>query len=203
MRQEKIAKEELTLDKIEQVLWQAADILRGAVRPERYGSYMLPLLFFKRLSDVYEEEYQELLEKFQDEEIAKQKFHRFTIPEGCLWMDIRVVAQNVGQKLNDTFAQIAKINPSLEGVINRADFNKQDELPQDRLIRLFEHFSRLQLGNNNVSPDILGTIYEYLLKKFNEVAPQRADTHSDAVLYAKLLLYSGAAKYYSKSISSV
>ena len=174
MRQEKIATEELTLDETEQALWKAADILRGAVRPERYGSYMLPLLFFKRLSDVYEEEYQALLERFEDEDIAKQKFHRFTIPDGCLWADIRVVAQNVGQKLNDTLAQIAKINPSLEGVINRADFNKQDELPQDRLIRLIEHFSPLQLGNNDVSPDILGTVYEYLLKKFNEVAPQRA-----------------------------
>jgi type I restriction enzyme M protein len=174
MRQEKIAKEELTLDEIEQALWKAADILRGAVRPERYGSYMLPLLFFKRLSDVYEEEYQALLEEFKDEDIAKRKFHRFTIPEGCLWGDIRVVAENVGQKLNDTLALIAKINPSLEGVINRADFNKQDELPQDRLIRLIEHFSPLELGNNNVSPDILGTVYEYLLKKFNEVAPQRA-----------------------------
>jgi len=174
MRQEKIATEELTLDEMEQALWKAADILRGAVRPERYGSYMLPLLFFKRLSDVYEEEYQALHERFKDEDIAKQKFHRFTIPEGCLWADIRVVAQNVGQKLNDTLAQIAKTNPSLEGVINRADFNKQDELPQDRLIRLIEHFSPLQLGNNDVSPDILGTVYEYLLKKFNEVAPQRA-----------------------------
>jgi type I restriction enzyme M protein len=174
MMQEKIAKEELTLDEMEQALWKAADILRGAVRPERYGSYMLPLLFFKRLSDVYDEEYQALLERFEDEEIAKRKFHRFTIPEGCLWANIRVVAQNVGQKLNDTLSKIAKINPSLEGVINRADFNKQDELPQDRLIRLIEHFSPLQLGNNNVSPDILGTVYEYLLKKFNEVAPQRA-----------------------------
>jgi len=174
MMQEKIATEELTLDEMEQVLWKAADILRGAVRPERYSSYMLPLLFFKRLSDVYEEEYQALLERFKDEDIAKQKFHRFTIPKGCLWADIRVVAQNVGQKLNDTLAQIAKTNPSLEGVINRADFNKQDELPQDRLIRLIEHFSPLQLGNKTVSPDILGTVYEYLLKKFNEVAPQRA-----------------------------
>jgi type I restriction enzyme M protein len=174
MMQEKIATEELTLNEMEQALWKAADILRGAVRPERYGSYMLPLLFFKRLSDVYEEEYQALLERFGDEDIAKQKFHRFTIPEGCLWADIRVVAQNVGQTLNDTLAQIAKANPSLEGVINRADFNKQDELPQDRLIRLIEHFSPLQLGNKDVSPDILGTVYEYLLKKFNEVAPQRA-----------------------------
>jgi type I restriction enzyme M protein len=172
--QQKITTEEFTLDEMEQALWKAADILRGAVRPEGYGSYILPLLFFKRLSDVYKEEYQALLEQFKDEDIAKQKFHRFIIPDGCLWTDIRVVAQNIGQKLNNALAQIAKANPLLEGVINRADFNKQDELPQDRLIRLIEHFSGLKLGNNDVSPDILGTIYEYLLKKFNEEAPKRA-----------------------------
>jgi len=172
--QEKLVTEELTSQEIEQLLWKAADILRGAVRPEGYGNYILPLLFFKRLSDVYLEEYQALLEKFGSEEIAAKKFHRFFIPEGCLWDDIRQFSQNVGQKLNDTLAQIAKSNPILDGVINRADFNKQDEIPQDRLIRLVEHFSQVKLGNEDVTPDILGTVYEYLLKKFNEVAPQRA-----------------------------
>lgn len=172
--QEKLVTEELTSQEIEQLLWKAADILRGAVRPEGYGNYILPLLFFKRLSDVYLEEYQALLEKFGSEEIAAKKFHRFFIPEGCLWDDIRQFSQNVGQKLNETLAQIAKSNPILDGVINRADFNKQDEIPQDRLIRLVEHFSQVKLGNEDVTPDILGTVYEYLLKKFNEVAPQRA-----------------------------
>lgn len=172
--QEKLVTEELSQQEIEQLLWKAADILRGAVRPEGYGNYILPLLFFKRLSDVYLEEYQALLEKFGSEEIAAKKFHRFLIPEECLWDDIRRFSQNVGQKLNDTLAQIAKANPTLDGVINRADFNKQDEIPQDRLIRLVEHFSQVKLGNVDVTPDILGTIYEYLLKKFNEVAPQRA-----------------------------
>jgi len=174
MTQEKLVTEELTPQEMEQLLWKAADILRGAVRPEGYGNYILPLLFFKRLSDVYLEEYQALLEKFGSEEIAAKKFHRFFIPEGCLWGDIRRFSQNVGQKLNDTLAQIVKLNPLLDGVINRADFNKQDEIPQDRLIRLIEHFSQVKLGNADVTPDILGNVYEYLLKKFNEVAPQRA-----------------------------
>jgi len=174
MVHEKLVTEELTPQEIERLLWKAADILRGAVRPEGYGNYILPLLFFKRLSDVYLEEYQALLEKFGSEEIAAKKFHRFLIPEECLWDDIRRFSQNVGQKLNNTLAQIAKANPTLDGVINRADFNKQDEIPQDRLIRLVEHFSQVKLGNEDVTPDILGNVYEYLLKKFNEVAPQRA-----------------------------
>lgn len=174
MTQEKLIAEEFTPQEIEQLLWKAADILRGAVRPEGYGDYILPLLFFKRLSDVYLEEYKALFERFGSEEVAAKKFHRFLIPEGCLWDDIRRYSQNVGQKLNDTLAQIAKSNPLLDGVINRADFNKQDEIPQDRLIRLVEHFSQVKLGNADVTPDILGNVYEYLLKKFNEVAPQRA-----------------------------
>ena len=114
------------------------------------------------------------MKKYGNEEIAKKKFHRFIIPEGCLWEDIRKKSQNVGQKLNDTLASIAKNNPPLDGVINRIDFNKQDEIPQDRLVRLIEHFSQLQLGNDQVSPDMLGNAYEYLLKQFNEEAPARA-----------------------------
>ncbi len=106
MRQEKIAKEELTLDEIGQLLWKTAAIPRGAVRSEGYGNYILSLLSFKRLCDVYSEEYQAFLEEFESEEIAAKKFHRFLIPEGCLWDDT-----NVGQKLNDALAQIAKFNP--------------------------------------------------------------------------------------------
>jgi type I restriction enzyme M protein len=159
---------------LEQVLWKAADILRGAVRPERYGNYILPLLFFKRLSDVYEEEYQAFLKKYKDEEIARSKFHRFVIPKGCQWEDIRSQSKNIGQKLNDVLAQIAKANPELDGVINRVDFNKQDEIPKERLVRLIEQFSQIKLGNKDAEPDVLGNAYEYLLKKFNEEAPQRA-----------------------------
>ncbi len=136
--------------------------------------YVLPLLFFKRLSDVYAEEYQALLAKYKEEEIARAKFHRFVIPKGCQWEDIRKQAQNVGQKLNDVLAQIAKANPELEGVVNRVDFNKQDEIPKERLVRLIEQFSQIKLGNRDAEPDVLGNVYEYLLKKFNEEAPQRA-----------------------------
>jgi type I restriction enzyme M protein len=156
-------------------LWGAADILRGAVKPEKYGSYMLPLLFYKRLSDVYLEEFEEAVAKYKDEKVAREKlFHRFDIPSDCLWSEIRKVSTNLGEKLNNVLDRIAKLNPILDGVINRADFNKKEEIPEDRLIRLVEHFSKYKLGNKNVEPDVLGRAYEYLLKKFNEEAPQRA-----------------------------
>ena len=158
--------EKLTLPQLEQLLWKAADILRGAVEAPDYKHYILPLLFFKRLSDVHREEYEEKLKKYGDERIAKEKFHRFNIPDGCFWEDVRNVARDIGQKLNDSLAMLTRANPELEGVINRTDFNARDRLPEDRLIKLVEHFSRLKLGNKNVEPDVLGQAYEYLIKQF-------------------------------------
>jgi type I restriction enzyme M protein len=138
--QRKLTEEKVTQQDLEQTLWKAADILRGAVRPERYGTYMFPLLFFKRLSDVWMEEFEEALKKYKNKEAAQQKFvHRFTIPEGCFWADIRKETKNPGQRLNTVLEKIAKSNPELDGVINRTDFNQQEEIPQDRLIKLIEH----------------------------------------------------------------
>jgi len=76
------------------------------------------LLFFKRLSHLSEEEYQALLKKYKDEDVAKRRFHRFTLPEECLWSGIRIITQNEGQKLNDALAKIAKTKSLLEGVIS-------------------------------------------------------------------------------------
>jgi type I restriction enzyme M protein len=173
--QTKLTEEKLAQNGLESFLWKAADILRGAVRPEKYGDYMLPLLFFKRLSDVWTEEYEQALEKYKNQAAAKQKFvHRFIIPEGCLWNDTRKQTREVGQRLNNVLEKIVKSNPELEGVLNRTDFNRQEEIPQDRLVKLIEHFSQYKLGNHSVPPDVLGNTYEYLLKQFNELAPQRA-----------------------------
>jgi type I restriction enzyme M protein len=87
--QSKLNEERLTQNALESFLWKAADILRGAVRPEKYGDYMLPLLFFKRLSDVWTEEFDQALRKYKDKAAAKQKHvHRFIIPDGCLWDDV-------------------------------------------------------------------------------------------------------------------
>jgi type I restriction enzyme M protein len=173
--QGRLVEEKVTREELGRWLWGAADILRGAVRPERYGYYVLPLLFFKRLSDVYLEEFEEALAEYKSEEVARQRFfHRFEMPEGCLWSDVRRVSTNVGARLNEVLGEIAKANPPLDGVVNRVDFNNPVELPVERLVRLVEHFSQKRLGNRDVSPDMLGDGYEYLLKMFNEEAPQRA-----------------------------
>jgi type I restriction enzyme M protein len=174
--QRKLVEEGLTQQELESWLMQAADILRGAVKPERYGTYILPLLFFKRLSDVYAEEYEGALRKYESEKVAKESFiHKLAdIPKNCLWDDVRKETKDVGGKLNDILAEIARVNPDLDGVINRTDFNKPEEIPSDRLVKLVEHLSQKKLGNRRVPPDVLGNAYEYLLKQFNEEAPARA-----------------------------
>ncbi|MCK4581979.1 SAM-dependent DNA methyltransferase, partial [Candidatus Bathyarchaeota archaeon] len=156
-------------------LWGAADILRGAVRAEDYQDFMLPLLSFKRLSDEYHATYEEKLAEFGNETIARDKmYHDYEVPVGCFWEDVRATGVNVGSKLNDVLKEMARVNPDIDRVINRTDFNNPNEIPEERLVRLIEHFSQRNLANGNVTPDMLGDAYEYLLKKFNEEAPKRA-----------------------------
>jgi len=156
-------------------LWGAADILRGAVRNQKYEEYIVPLLFFKRLSDEYRATFEAKMREFGDEVIAKDSmYYRATIPESCFWEDIRATGTNVGQRLNDALQAIARANQKLDGVLNRTDFNDARALPEERLVRLIEHFSGRNLANGVVTPDVLGDAYEYLLKKFNEDAPNRA-----------------------------
>lgn len=165
--------EKMTQQELEQYLWRAADILRGPIEVSEYKNYILTLLFYKRLSDVYLEEYHENLKKYKDKTIAKKKFHRFLIPEGCLWEDLREVGTNIGQRLNDALEKITKTNPELEGVLNRTDFARKEFLTEERIVKLMEHFSPLQLGNQDVEPDVLGGAYEYIIKQFADTAGKK------------------------------
>ena len=165
--------DKMTLQELEQYLWRAADILRGPIEVSEYKNYILTLLFYKRLSDVYLEEYQENLMKYKDKTIAKKKFHRFLIPDGCLWEDLRQVGANIGQRLNDTLEKITKENQQLEGVLNRTDFARKEFLSEERIVKLMEHFSPLRLGNRDVEPDVLGGAYEYLIKQFADTAGKK------------------------------
>jgi len=171
--QRKLIEEKLTLQELEQFLWKSADILRGPIEISEYKNYILSLLFYKRLSDQYLEKYEESLEQYGDERTAREKFHRFIIPEGCLWDDVRKVGQNVGEKLNEVMDKITKENPELEGMLNRTDFNDREKLSEERVVKLVEHFSQHRLGNKNVSADMLGQAYEYLIKMFADTAGKK------------------------------
>src|SRR4028119_370340 len=107
--------QKLSLSKLEQYLGKAAWILKGPVDAADFKVYIFPLLFFKRISDVYDEEYQQaLVESENDQEYAAlSELHRFIIPKGCHWIDIRQTTLNVGQALQSAFREIEKANPDL------------------------------------------------------------------------------------------
>jgi type I restriction enzyme M protein len=166
-----------TLSQLESHLWGSANILRGPVDAADFKTYIFPLLFFKRISDVFDEEVQAALdESGGDQEYARfPENHRFQIPQGCHWSDVREKTTDVGFALQKAMREIEKANPStLYGIFGDAQWTNKERL-SDALIRdLIEHFSRLPLGNTNVTSDILGQAYEYLIKKFADATNKKA-----------------------------
>ena len=167
----------VTTSELEQHLWEAANILRGPVDASDFKTYVFPLLFFKRISDVYDEEYRTAFaESSGDEEYALfPQNYRFLIPEGCHWSDVRTVATNVGSALQTAMRGIEKANPdTLYGIFGDAQWTNKDRLSDSLLRDLIEHFSRFRLGNKNTQTDVLGQSYEYLIKKFADLTNKKA-----------------------------
>jgi len=162
---------------LEQYLAKAAWILKGPVDAADFKAYIFPLLFFKRISDVYDEEYSIALEESGgDKEYADlPEFHRFTIPEDCHWSDVRETTSNVGQKLQYAFREIEKTNQKhLFGIFGDTQWSNKEKLSDELLLNLIEHFSQYNLANSNVNPDILGHAYEYLIKHFADLTNKKA-----------------------------
>ena len=167
----------VALSQLESHLWEAANILRGPVDAADFKTYVFPLLFFKRISDVHDEEYQAALEESGgDEEYAHfPQNYRFQIPEGCRWSDVRTVASNVGQALQKAMRGIEKANPeTLYGIFGDAAWTNKDRLSDPLLRDLIEHFSRITLTNQAAQADVLGQSYEYLIKKFADLTNKKA-----------------------------
>jgi type I restriction-modification system DNA methylase subunit len=167
----------MTQPELESHLARAADLLRGAVDQADFKAYIFPLMFFKRISDVYLEEYEQALaESGGDHEFAAfAENHRFAIPRGCLWRDVRDRAANIGQALVTAFRGIEKANPeTLYGIFGNAGWTNKEKLPDPRLKDLVEHFSARSLSNAAVPPDIFGNAYEYLIKRFADQSNRKA-----------------------------
>jgi type I restriction enzyme M protein len=166
----------LSLPDLESHLWESANILRGPVDAADFKTYIFPLLFFKRICDVWDDEYQEIVDETGDEQLAWfPESHRFQIPGDCHWNDVRTKASNVGAALQRAMREIEKANPdTLYGVFGDAQWSNKDRLSDALLKDLIEHFSRLPLGNQNVTSDLLGDAYEYLIKKFADATNKKA-----------------------------
>ena len=158
-------------------LWEAANILRGPVDAADFKTYIFPLLFFKRICDVYDEEYAAAIEESGgDEEFALfPENHRFQIPDGSHWRDVRSKNANIGNALQKAMRAIEGANPdTLQGIFGDAGWTNKERL-SDRLLKdLIEHFSALSLGNAACKADILGQAYEYLIKKFADLTNKKA-----------------------------
>jgi type I restriction enzyme M protein len=158
----------LTLPQLEQFLWKSADILRGKIDSSDYKKYIFGLLFFKRISDVWDEEYARVMAEYNDETIARADYnHRFQVPKECRWSVVEERAENIGQKLNEIFDKLANANsPKLDRIFDDLDFANKDRFPNETLQRLINHFSQYNFGDTYISSDILGDAYEYLIKQF-------------------------------------
>jgi len=158
----------LTLPQLEAFLWKSADILRGKIDSSDYKKYIFGLLFFKRISDVWDEEYARVMNEYNDETIAKADYnHRFQVPKECRWSVIEESAENIGHKLNEIFEKLANANsPKLDKIFDDLDFANKDRFPNETIQRLINHFSQYNFGDTYISSDILGDAYEYLIKQF-------------------------------------
>lgn len=140
--------DETTSQKLYSHLFEACNILRGPINQDEYKSYVTPLLFFKRISDVYDEETQEALETSDgDEEFASfSENHRFIIPENCHWNDVREKTQNIGAAIINAMTSIERANPdTLSGVFSSfddANWADKNKLSDERLKDLVEHMSK-------------------------------------------------------------
>ncbi len=176
----------ITIEDLKSFLWSAAEDLRGQIDAAGYKEYIFPLLFFKRISDVYDEQYQAFVDE-GGEEYAKMQVSDLAIriPDGQHWQDVRQVTENVGQRLVEAFIAIEQANPAresdgrlvggLEGIFGPKDgWTNKNKMPDKTITSIIENFSRYNLSLTNCPADEMGQAYEYLVGKFADDAGNTA-----------------------------
>jgi len=158
----------MTLTQLKQFLWSSADILRDRIDSADYKKYIFGLLFYKRISDVWDEEYQNTLATYHDKAVARADHnHRFQVPKDCRWEVVQKQAEGIGKNLNEIFDKLTIANsPKLDKIFDDLDFANKDKFPNEVLQKLINHFSQYSFGDNYISTDILGDAYEYLIGQF-------------------------------------
>ena len=176
---------------LEQWLWDAACVIRGEKDAAKYKDYILPLVFVKRLCDVFDDEVNRIAKQTGSRTNALKlidkdhKLVRFYLPlrakdleKDDTWSTIRTLTNKVGEQLTSIMRDIAKYNPRIQGIIDRIDFNAtthgQRDISEESLIKLIEKISQKRLGLKDVEADIIGRSYEYLIRKFAEGGGQSA-----------------------------
>lgn len=159
----------ITMEELQSYLWNSAVLLRTNIDAGAYKQYIFPLLFFKRLCDVYDEETAIAISEYGDDaaEFDEDEIHTFIVPKGYHWNDVRAVSENIGVAITEAFHKIESANSDmLQGIFGDGAWTNKNRLP-DRLLKdLIEHFSSKTLSIANCPEDELGQGYEYLIKKF-------------------------------------
>lgn len=159
----------ISLEELKSYLWSSAVLLRTHIDAGAYKQYIFPLLFFKRICDVYDEETRVAIAEFGDEvdSFEEDEIHTFIVPKGYHWQDVREVSENVGKAIIEAFHAIECANvEKLQGVFGDGAWTNKNRLPDALLKDLIEHFSSQTLSIENCPEDELGQGYEYLIKKF-------------------------------------
>jgi type I restriction enzyme M protein len=171
--------EKLTLEKLETWLWDSADIMRGSIDSSDFKNYIFGLIFLKRLNDVFIERIAQEMEKENCTEaeaiaIIEEDYANEFVPVDARWDKIAKKTENIGESIDEAFAEIEAQNPDLERVLTAIKFGDKERLSNDLLQRLLRHFNKHKLGNNNLyKADMLGDAYEYLISQFADDAGKK------------------------------
>jgi len=168
---------------IEDYVNKAADVLKDIAEAADIKQYIFPLLFFKRISDIWDEEYENAIEIYGND-IDVSEMHenfRFQIPEGSHWKDVRSITINIGDKIQRSLREIEKKNfELLNGVFGDAQWTNKNALNDKKLIDLIEHLSTIKLSLASASHDLMGKAFEYLVKEFaKETGHTAADFYTN------------------------
>ncbi|HHY0481543.1 type I restriction-modification system subunit M [Vibrio parahaemolyticus] len=173
------AVEKISLEELKIWLWGSANIMRGTVDSSDFKNYIFGLLFLKRLSDVFDERVEAVMEEegCSAEEamalIQEDNPEQF-VPVYARWNKLIERTENIGEYIDEAFAEIEHQNPSLEKVLTAIQFGDKEKLSNELLTRLLRHFNQHKLGNKNLyKADLLGDAYEYLIGKFADDAGKK------------------------------